>query len=121
MSDPRDPGRHADVDVAALTSTAKRHRDVRQLVRESRDKRQASRAHIYALEIPFSVIFGCAVGKAVDDHWGVAPWGISIGLLAGVGAAVRGVLALIAWQKLNDERDEREAAEDAAVKPPGES
>jgi len=91
-------------------------RDVRRIVAESKDKRRAGRAHVYALEIPFSVIVGAVLGKAVDDHFGVAPWGIAAGLVGGIGAAARAVYALIAWQKANDVADDADAAEDAAKK-----
>lgn len=85
-------------------------RDVRRIVAESKDKRRAGRAHVYALEIPFSVIVGAVLGKAIDDHFGIAPWGIALGLVGGIGAAARAVYALIAWQKANDVADEADEA-----------
>lgn len=91
-------------------------RDVRRIVAESKDKRRAGRAHVYALEIPFSVIVGAVLGKAVDDHFGIAPWGIALGLVGGIGAAARAVYALIAWQKANDVEDAAADAADAAAR-----
>ncbi len=66
---------------------------------ENRAKRNAGRAHLYALEIPMSVIIGAVLGKFVDDHFGIAPIGISVGLVAGLAAAIRAIVAVIAWQK----------------------
>lgn len=87
-----------------------KYRDLRQVVEESKDRRRAGKAHIYALEIPMSVIVGAVAGKFADDHFGIAPWGIGIGLVAGVGAAVRAVVNLIRWMKINDAEDENDAA-----------
>ncbi|MDP2343245.1 MAG: AtpZ/AtpI family protein [Deltaproteobacteria bacterium] len=82
------------------------YRDLREVVKEGRQKRDAGRAQLYALEIPTSVIVGCILGQLADTHLGVAPWGFPIGLLAGLGAAVRAIVRLIAWQKANDPDDD---------------
>jgi F0F1-type ATP synthase assembly protein I len=84
---------------------AGRYRDVRRIVAEGKDKRRAGKAQLYALEIPVAVILGAVLGHVVDDHFGVAPWGVSVGLAAGVGAAIRAIVRLIAWQKQNDRED----------------
>ncbi len=78
------------------------YRDLRQVVRDGRQQRDAGRAHLYALEIPTSVIVGCVLGQLADTHLGVAPWGFPFGLAVGVAAAVRAIVRLIAWQKAND-------------------
>ena len=87
-----------------------KYRDLRQVVEESRDSRRAGKAHIYALEIPMAVIVGAVAGKFVDDRFGVAPWGVGIGLLAGLGAAVRSVYRLIQWMKAEAAADEAASA-----------
>ncbi len=85
------------------------YRDLRQVVKEGRSKRDAGRAHLYALEIPTSVIVGCVLGQLADTHLGVAPWGFPAGLVLGVATSVRAIVRLIAWQKANDP-DEAEPA-----------
>ncbi len=92
-----------------------KYRDLRQVVEESKDRRRAGKAHLYALEIPMSVIVGAVAGKFADDHFGIAPWGIGIGLIAGVGAAIRSVVNLIGWMKINDAEDETDAAKKQAA------
>ena len=78
------------------------YRDLREVVKDGRQKRDAGRVHLYALEIPTSVIVGAVLGQLADTHLGVAPWGFWVGLAAGIGASVRAVVRLIAWQKAND-------------------
>lgn len=75
--------------------------DLRSIVenKDNRHRREAGRAQLYALEIPVSVIVGAVLGKLVDDHFPVAPWGITIGLLAGLGAAGRAIYRVILWQR----------------------
>lgn len=79
----------------------KKYRDLREIAEDERNrhKREGGRAHLYALEIPTSVIVGAVLGKLADDHFHIAPVGIVLGLLAGVGAAVRAIIKVIAWQK----------------------
>lgn len=88
------------------------YRDLQQKVKDGRPQRNAGRAHLYALEIPTSVIVGCVLGKLADDHFGIGPWGFVVGLLAGLGSAVRSIVRLVAWQKKNDEFDDAEHARD---------
>ncbi|HEY1101225.1 MAG TPA: hypothetical protein VGF99_19955 [Myxococcota bacterium] len=73
--------------------------ELQKLMDEHRAKRDAGRGQLYALEIPTSVITGCVLGKLVDDHFHVAPWGFVVGLVAGLGNAVRAVVNIIRWQK----------------------
>lgn len=73
--------------------------DMKHLMAEHRAKRDAGRGQLYALEIPTSVIVGCVLGKLADDHFGIAPWGFVVGLIAGLGAAVRAIVGIIRWQK----------------------
>lgn len=87
-----------------------KYRDLRQIVAENKDKRQAGKAHLYALEIPVAVIVGAVLGKFVDDHFAVEPWGVTVGLLTGVGAAIRSIVKLIAFMKANDAADDDAAA-----------
>jgi F0F1-type ATP synthase assembly protein I len=79
----------------------KKYRDLREIAEDERNrqKREGGRAHLYALEIPTSVIVGAVLGKIADDHFHIAPIGITLGLLAGIGAAVRAIIKVIAWQK----------------------
>ncbi len=97
------------------------YRDIKQVVVDARPKRNAGRAHLYALEIPTSVIVGCVLGKLADDHFGIGPWGFVVGLLAGLASAVRSIVRLVAWQKANDEFDDAESTKAAARAgpPPG--
>lgn len=81
----------------------RQYRDLRQIAADGRDQRTATRGHVYALEIPFSVIVGCVLGSLVDDRFGVAPWGFGVGLAAGTGAAVRAIVRLIRWQRQLDD------------------
>ncbi len=81
----------------------RQYRDLRQIAADGRDQRNATRGHVYALEIPFSVIVGCVLGTLVDDRFGVAPWGFSVGLLAGIGSAVRAIVRIIRWQRSLDD------------------
>ncbi len=83
----------------------RKYRDLRQIAADGRDKRTATRGHIYALEIPFSVIVGCVLGTFVDDRFGTAPWGFALFLAAGTGAAVRAIVRVIRWQRSLDEAD----------------
>jgi F0F1-type ATP synthase assembly protein I len=83
----------------------RRYRDLRQIAHDARDQRTATRGHVYALEIPFSVIVGCVIGTVVDDHFGTAPWGFAAFLCAGIGAAVRAIVRIIRWQRLLDDAD----------------
>lgn len=83
----------------------RKYRDLRQISADSRDKRMATRGHVYALEIPFSVIVGCVLGTLVDDHFGTAPWGFAAFLAAGIGAAVRSIVRIIRWQKSIDDAE----------------
>lgn len=73
--------------------------DLQQLMQEHRAKRDAGRGQLYALEIPTAVIVGCVLGKLADDHFGIAPVGITVGLVAGLGAAIRAIIGIIRWQK----------------------
>lgn len=73
--------------------------ELQKLMDEHRAKRDAGRGQLYALEIPTAVIVGCVLGKLADDHFGIAPVGITIGLTAGLGAAVRAIVGIIRWQK----------------------
>jgi F0F1-type ATP synthase assembly protein I len=82
-----------------------RYRGLREVVKDGRDKRNAARGHLYALEIPASVIVGVVLGVAIDKQFGTAPWGFVGGLLAGLGAAVRAIVRIIAWQKELDAHD----------------
>jgi F0F1-type ATP synthase assembly protein I len=84
----------------------RKYRDLRQISADARDQRTATRGHVYALEIPFSVIIGCVLGTLVDDHFGTAPWGFAVFLAAGVGAAVRSIVRIIRWQKSLDDADD---------------
>lgn len=84
----------------------RKYRDLRQIADDARDHRTATRGHVYALEIPFSVITGCVLGTLVDDHFGTAPWGFSVFLAAGIGAAVRSIVRIIRWQQRLDAVDE---------------
>jgi F0F1-type ATP synthase assembly protein I len=79
----------------------KQYRDLRAIAEDERGrlKRRAGRVHLAALEIPMSVIVGVVLGNAVDERFHVAPIGITVGLLAGVGAAVNAIARIIAWQK----------------------
>jgi hypothetical protein len=43
------------------------------------------------------------LGTLVDDRFGVAPWGFSVGLLAGIGSAVRAIVRIIRWQRSLDD------------------
>jgi F0F1-type ATP synthase assembly protein I len=90
-------------------SPQKPYRDLQSIALDegNRAKRNAGRAHIYALEIPFSVIIGVVLGKFVDDHFQTAPYGLTIGLVAGLAAAVRAIMAVIAWQKSLSSGDEK--------------
>ena len=83
----------------------RKYRDLRQIADDARDHRTATRGHVYALEIPFSVITGCVLGTLVDDHFGTAPWGFAAFLAAGIGAAVRSIVRIIRWQKGLDDAD----------------
>ena len=78
-----------------------KYRDLRAIAEDERNrqKREGGRAHLYALEIPTSVIVGAVLGKLADDKFDIAPVGIIVGLLAGLGAAVRAIVRVIAWQK----------------------
>ena len=89
-------------DELEVTRNERPYRDLKQVVKDGRQQRDAGRVHLYALEIPTSVIVGCVLGQLADTHLGVAPWGFWVGLAAGTGAAVRAVVRLIAWQKAND-------------------
>jgi F0F1-type ATP synthase assembly protein I len=93
----------------------KQYRDLRSIADDERHrmKRQAGKAHLYALEIPMSVIVGAVLGKLADDHFHIAPVGITVGLLAGLGAAINAIVRLIAWQK------SLSAADDATPPAPG--
>lgn len=79
----------------------KQYRDLRAIADDERNrmKRQAGKAHLYALEIPMSVIVGAVLGKLADDHFHIAPIGITVGLIAGLGAAISAIVRVIAWQK----------------------
>jgi F0F1-type ATP synthase assembly protein I len=88
----------------------RKYRDLRQIADDARDQRRATRGHVYALEIPFSVITGCVLGALVDDHFGTAPWGFAAFLAAGVGAAVRAVVRIIRWQRALDTDDDARAS-----------
>ena len=92
----------------------KQYRDLRAIAEDERHrlKRQAGKAHLYALEIPMSVIVGAVLGKLADDHFHIAPIGITVGLISGVGAAINAIVRLIAWQKSlsADERDDAPTA-----------
>lgn len=79
----------------------KQYRDLRAIAEDERNrmKRQAGKAHLYALEIPMSVIVGAVLGKLADDHFHIAPIGITVGLIAGLGAAINAIVRVIAWQK----------------------
>jgi F0F1-type ATP synthase assembly protein I len=92
----------------------RQYRDLRQMTADARDQRTATRGHVYALEIPFSVIVGCVLGSLVDEHFGVAPWGFAGGLAAGIGAAVRSIARLIRWQRAVDAAEPAASTEDAA-------
>jgi F0F1-type ATP synthase assembly protein I len=93
----------------------RQYRDLRQMTADAREQRTATRGHVYALEIPFSVIVGCVLGTLVDEHFGVAPWGFAGGLAAGIGAAVRSIARLIRWQRAVDAAETTESAEPAAA------
>jgi F0F1-type ATP synthase assembly protein I len=67
--------------------------------RDAKAARQATRIHVYALELPMSVIVGAVLGAWADRSLDIAPWGITVGLIAGVGAAVRSIIRLIDYQK----------------------
>ncbi len=73
--------------------------ELQRLMDEHRAKRDAGRGQLYALEIPTAVIVGCVLGKLADDHFQIAPVGITVGLIAGLGAAVRAIFGIIRWQK----------------------
>ena len=89
----------------------RKYRDLRQISEDARGNRTATRGHVYALEIPFSVITGCVLGTLVDDHFGTAPWGFAAFLAAGIGAAVRSIVRIIRWQKhLDAVEDAQQAA-----------
>lgn len=94
-----------------------RYRDVKEIMAAGRDKRQAGRAHLYALEIPISFIFCVVVGSVVDRKFAVAPWGIGVGIFLGIASAARAVIGLIRWQKQNEAL---EAADEAARAASGE-
>jgi F0F1-type ATP synthase assembly protein I len=66
---------------------------------DAKANRHATRMHVYALELPMSVIVGAMLGHWADRQWHIAPWGITIGLVAGIGAAVRSIVRLIEYQK----------------------
>ena len=83
----------------------RQYRDLRKITADGREQRTATRGHVYALEIPFSVIIGCVLGTLVDDRFGTAPWGFALFLCAGVGAAVRSIVRIIRWQKDVDAAD----------------
>ena len=85
------------------------YRDLREVVKAGRARRDGGRAQLYALEIPTAVIVGCILGQLADTHLGVAPWGFPVGLAAGVGSAIRSIVRLIAWQKANDPDDDAAA------------
>jgi F0F1-type ATP synthase assembly protein I len=91
-----------------------RYRDVQEIMAAGRDKRQAGRAHLYALEIPISFIFCVVVGSVVDRKFGVAPWGVGVGIFLGVASAARAVLGLIRWQRDNEALEAKEEAARAA-------
>jgi F0F1-type ATP synthase assembly protein I len=93
------------------------YRDLRVIAEDERNRhrRQAGRAHMYALEIPVSVIVGAVLGKLLDDHFHIAPWGITIGLLAGLGAAGRAIYRIIQWQRTLSDGD---TAQDIGYDPP---
>jgi F0F1-type ATP synthase assembly protein I len=91
----------------------RQYRDLRQIAADAREQRTATRGHIYALEIPFSVIIGCVLGTVVDDRFGTAPWGFVVFLCAGVAAAVRSIVRIIRWQQSLDDADATAAAQTA--------
>lgn len=78
-----------------------KYRDLRAIAEDERNrtKREGGRAQLYALEIPTSVIIGAVLGKLADDSFHIEPIGITVGLLAGIGAAVRAMVRMIAWHK----------------------
>jgi F0F1-type ATP synthase assembly protein I len=75
------------------------YRDVNAQAHEAAPKRHATRIHAYAIELPMGVIVGAALGAWVDKTWSVAPWGIAVGLVAGIGASVRSVVRLIRYYR----------------------
>jgi F0F1-type ATP synthase assembly protein I len=86
----------------------RQYRDLRQVAVDAKEQRAATRAHLFALEIPFSVIVGAVLGSAIDERWDSAPWGFAVFLLAGIAAAVRTVVRLVRFQHAVDRQSEQD-------------
>ena len=86
---------------------ARKYQDLRSIAHDERNraKRTATRVHMYALEMPFSVVVGAVLGSLADKRWGIAPWGVWVGLGLGVAAAVRAVLRMVQLQRSLDGAD----------------
>lgn len=67
--------------------------------------RRAYQVAALALEMLLSPVIGAVMGGWLDKRWHCQPWGFSLGLLVGVGAAIRVGLRLYRVGKKAMEED----------------
>ena len=61
------------------------------------------------LEIGIAVGIGAAIGHYLDTRFGLAPWGMALGLFSGIGAAIKALCRVVSrYQraKLREAQDE---------------
>jgi F0F1-type ATP synthase assembly protein I len=93
----------------------KRQRFVQKLREQTQVQKSMMAVQVSALEIPVFVVMGLLLGLWVDGQFDTDPWGKSVGLLVGVGGAVRTIRRLILQQRHDDPVVETEADAGAAA------
>ena len=73
------------------------------------------------LEVALSIALGYFGGQYLDGRWGTGPWLKYVGLVAGVGAAIKALIRVTrAYQRsLNEDAAPRDQPQDPPRGPPG--
>ncbi|MEW5854015.1 MAG: AtpZ/AtpI family protein [Myxococcota bacterium] len=79
---------------------------------------QAGRAASAGYFIIIATAMGLGAGWWVDKRFGTAPWGLLLGLLVGVGAAIKELVTIARTTKLGNSTDENTRT-DEKEPPPG--
>ena len=70
--------------------------------------RQAADVGSVGLEMGVSAALGCYGGMWLDEQWGTEPWMLTLGMIAGFGAAFKAILRTAKKAKVAMQEDSQE-------------
>ena len=95
------------------TSLERRLRVQREVQEKAAQYRLYLRTSAAGLEFGLSIVVGVLIGYGADRYLGSAPWGLLLGLAAGLAAGIRGLYRMVQQNLASD--DDVAAAEDEAA------